>query len=230
MQRFLRLKMVLLLYDFCNIFTIGNSNGNMLIMKADELKQWRENWNLSREELARELKTTSVTIWRWEKGLRGIPPYLHLALIQIQGTFIEMLSEQAVKNWLVNNYSEHKIEVNSEFKGFNFFIKSSEYVELEKQRASFGVKIYNSPPLAPSLSALDNVFKGKTDCLKKNNHNGIIVFIIFSDQNSFEFYTDNLAFTRFDSQFIYVVAGYVEKGDLVVQAETPNIVFFLNHN
>jgi DNA-binding transcriptional regulator YiaG len=35
---------------------------------------------LSRDELARQLKVSSSTVWRWEKGERPLPPYLELAL------------------------------------------------------------------------------------------------------------------------------------------------------
>lgn len=53
-------------------------------MEAEELQKRREALGLSRDELARELKTTTVTIWRWENGERSIPPYLSLALETIE--------------------------------------------------------------------------------------------------------------------------------------------------
>lgn len=53
-------------------------------MEAAELQRRREALGLSREELARELKTTSVTVWRWENGERTIPPYLSLALDTVE--------------------------------------------------------------------------------------------------------------------------------------------------
>ena len=49
-----------------------------------DLQKKREELGLSREELARELKTTSVSIWRWEKDERAIPPYLDLALETVE--------------------------------------------------------------------------------------------------------------------------------------------------
>lgn len=39
---------------------------------------------MSRDELAKALSTTTVTIWRWENGERSIPPYLPLALQTIE--------------------------------------------------------------------------------------------------------------------------------------------------
>jgi DNA-binding transcriptional regulator YiaG len=53
-------------------------------MEAEELKRWREALEMSRDELARELQTSSVTVWRWENGERAIPPYLSLALETIK--------------------------------------------------------------------------------------------------------------------------------------------------
>jgi transcriptional regulator with XRE-family HTH domain len=51
-----------------------------LDMKDIELEHIRKRMNLTREELARELKTTYTTVYRWETGSREIPPYLELAL------------------------------------------------------------------------------------------------------------------------------------------------------
>ena len=49
-----------------------------------ELQQWRERVGLTRDELARELRTSYPTIYRWEKGQREIPPYLDLALETVE--------------------------------------------------------------------------------------------------------------------------------------------------
>lgn len=57
-------------------------------MTGEELKAWRErNDQMSRDELARLLEITATTIYRWEtdtKHTRKIPPYLKLALQQIE--------------------------------------------------------------------------------------------------------------------------------------------------
>jgi DNA-binding transcriptional regulator YiaG len=53
-------------------------------MKGSELLEFREKLGLSREEMARELKTTYPTIYRWETDDRAIPPYLDLALQTIE--------------------------------------------------------------------------------------------------------------------------------------------------
>jgi DNA-binding XRE family transcriptional regulator len=46
----------------------------------EHLKWHRTQLEMTREELARELKTTYTTVYRWEKGERAIPPYVELAL------------------------------------------------------------------------------------------------------------------------------------------------------
>lgn len=47
---------------------------------TDELKQWRASAGLSQTGLARLLGVDKMTISRWERGVRDIPPFLHLAL------------------------------------------------------------------------------------------------------------------------------------------------------
>ncbi len=49
-------------------------------MKPDNLKQWRTNNELSQSQLAAILKVDVMTISRWERGVREIPSFLHLAL------------------------------------------------------------------------------------------------------------------------------------------------------
>lgn len=57
---------------------------NIRVMEADELRARRDALGMSRDELARELCVTAVTVWRWEKGERKIPPFLPLALETIE--------------------------------------------------------------------------------------------------------------------------------------------------
>lgn len=45
-----------------------------------ELRKWREANHYSQIQLAKELGVTTITVYRWEKGMREIPPFLHLAL------------------------------------------------------------------------------------------------------------------------------------------------------
>ena len=53
-------------------------------MEADELQRRREALGMSRDDLAKALLTTSVSVWRWENGERAIPPYLSLALETVE--------------------------------------------------------------------------------------------------------------------------------------------------
>ncbi len=63
-----------------NKFANGNVNGKIYAMTNKELITRRESLGFSRDELARELKTTYTTVYRWEQGERSIPNYLDLAL------------------------------------------------------------------------------------------------------------------------------------------------------
>jgi predicted transcriptional regulator len=49
-------------------------------MKGEDLKSWRKKWGVTQVELAKMLGTYQETISRWEKGKRGIPSHLGLAL------------------------------------------------------------------------------------------------------------------------------------------------------
>lgn len=57
---------------------------NSDLFDSEKLIWWRENLGLSRIELARELKITYATVFRWENKNREIPPYLELALEEIE--------------------------------------------------------------------------------------------------------------------------------------------------
>ena len=54
-------------------------------MKNDELKRWRAENGYSQAKLANVLGVASMTVTRWEMGIRSIPPYLHLALKALEG-------------------------------------------------------------------------------------------------------------------------------------------------
>lgn len=54
-------------------------------MNKDELKQWRADHDYSQARLAKVLGVASMTVTRWEMGIRSIPPFLHLALTAIEG-------------------------------------------------------------------------------------------------------------------------------------------------
>jgi DNA-binding transcriptional regulator YiaG len=49
-------------------------------MTPIELKEWREANGYSQGGLADALTVHIMTVSRWERGVREIPPFLHLAL------------------------------------------------------------------------------------------------------------------------------------------------------
>ncbi len=53
-------------------------------MLPEELIAWRIKNNYSQSQLAKVLNVSTVTISRWETGMRKIPPLLHLALKSIK--------------------------------------------------------------------------------------------------------------------------------------------------
>ncbi len=57
--------------------------GQMSIIKCmmpAQLKTWRKKNNYSQTKLSKILGVDVMTVSRWERGVRDIPPYLHLAL------------------------------------------------------------------------------------------------------------------------------------------------------
>jgi len=49
-------------------------------MTPAQLIAWRNKNGYSQAQLAEVLAVDVMTISRWERGVRGIPPFLHLAL------------------------------------------------------------------------------------------------------------------------------------------------------
>lgn len=49
-------------------------------LTPSKLIKWRKKNKLSQITLAEKLGVTTITVYRWEKGMREIPPFLHLAL------------------------------------------------------------------------------------------------------------------------------------------------------
>lgn len=57
----------------------------MRTMTQDELRKWRTVNGYSQARLAKALGVASMTVTRWEMGIRSIPPFLHLALKTLEG-------------------------------------------------------------------------------------------------------------------------------------------------
>lgn len=57
-------------------------------MTPGKLKAWRKHNGYSQSQLARILEVDTMTVSRWERGVREIPSFLHLALesIELKGT------------------------------------------------------------------------------------------------------------------------------------------------
>ena len=66
-------------------------------MTSEELKLWRQVNGYSQNQLGKVLGVTNICISRWERGVRKIPTFLHLALrcLELQGG--ELLKGQTKK-------------------------------------------------------------------------------------------------------------------------------------
>ena len=51
-----------------------------ILMTPQDLKTWRYKTGFSQAGLAKTLGVTVMTVSRWERGTREIPPFLYLAL------------------------------------------------------------------------------------------------------------------------------------------------------
>jgi transcriptional regulator with XRE-family HTH domain len=51
---------------------------------ADRIKTWRSRHGLKQAELAAELGVRMNTVYRWEAGVHPVPPFLPLALAELE--------------------------------------------------------------------------------------------------------------------------------------------------
>jgi transcriptional regulator with XRE-family HTH domain len=59
----------------------------VLTMTSNELKKWRDDNGYSQARLAQALIVSVMSVSRWERGVRAIPPFLRLALrcLELEG-------------------------------------------------------------------------------------------------------------------------------------------------
>lgn len=53
-------------------------------MRAQDIRTWRKERDLTLADLATLLGVAVMTVHRWETGKRPVPPYLELALLYLQ--------------------------------------------------------------------------------------------------------------------------------------------------
>lgn len=53
-------------------------------MNPSELAKWRKGQGYTQKGLAGLLGVDKMTVYRWEKAMREIPPFLHLALRSLE--------------------------------------------------------------------------------------------------------------------------------------------------
>ncbi len=49
-------------------------------LNPSELVEWRKKNGYSQIKLGKVLGVSTITVYRWEKGMREVPSFLHLAL------------------------------------------------------------------------------------------------------------------------------------------------------
>ena len=53
-------------------------------MTPQDLKKWREKNGYTQRQLAKALGVITISVSRWERGVREIPSFLHLALFGLE--------------------------------------------------------------------------------------------------------------------------------------------------
>lgn len=68
-------------------------------MTPSNLIEWRKKNGYSQIKLGKALGVTTTTVYRWEKSMREIPPFLHLALkyLELKGGEQKKVKSKAKK-------------------------------------------------------------------------------------------------------------------------------------
>ena len=61
-----------------------NASASRNAVPPNEVRTWRKAHSLSQAQLAKLLGVQPLAVLRWENGARTAPPYLHLALKQLE--------------------------------------------------------------------------------------------------------------------------------------------------
>jgi transcriptional regulator with XRE-family HTH domain len=64
-------------------------------MDADELREKRKELKTTQAQLAKALGVNIMTVSRWERGPRSIPPYLSLSLEAVEAQQKKKVSKRA---------------------------------------------------------------------------------------------------------------------------------------
>jgi len=69
-------------------------------LKPSELVAWRKQHGYTQISLGKALGVSTITVYRWEKGMRAIPSFLHLALkyLELKGGELKTQGKQDHKN------------------------------------------------------------------------------------------------------------------------------------
>jgi transcriptional regulator with XRE-family HTH domain len=75
-------------------------------MNPSELVKWRKDHGFTQKSLADKLGVAEVTVFRWEKAMRAIPSFLHLALrcLELEGGEIKAKGKKKKKEVKGNGY------------------------------------------------------------------------------------------------------------------------------
>ncbi len=74
-------------------------------MTSNQLKEWRRKTGYSQGKLARVLGVDVMTISRWERDIRAIPPFLHITL-----ECVEMKGDELLKSKGKKKKKERKVK------------------------------------------------------------------------------------------------------------------------
>jgi DNA-binding XRE family transcriptional regulator len=78
-------------------------------LTPSELVEWRKQNGYSQITLGKALGVTTITVYRWEKEMRAIPSFLHLALnyLELKGGEAKKVKRQDVPKTSMKGGTKH---------------------------------------------------------------------------------------------------------------------------